>query len=496
MMRPITSFNKSLADIERFLGLEASGRDVRVTGISVNSREVEPGDLFIAVKGATPQSRHGAEFLDAALSAGAVAVLSDGTMNITNDSIPVLTLPAAQRSIGDLTSWFYAHPSRSMVTVGITGTNGKTTTAALLKQLWVLADREAGCIGTLGIDIGSEHFAGTHTTPDAPSLQGALAAMSERHLTHVVMEVSSHALVQYRTAGTRFSMVGFTQLSQDHLDFHGDMESYFQAKSRLFTLEYADLAFINTDSSYGQRLVESSPIPVITISRINPKANWHYERSEISGAGYELSIRGTGGILIEGFLPLIGAHNLDNALMAIAMAVESGVDPLLIAARMRELRGVPGRLEMIDLGQRFTAVVDFAHSPDAVERVLTTLRESTSGKIIAVLGCGGDRDKSKRPLMGQALLAGCDHAIFTSDNPRSEEPQDILQDMTSGLTLSQSAYIEVDRHTAIKLAVSLAGDGDCVVVLGKGHESGQEIKGVKNPFDDRIELAQAIGGAK
>jgi UDP-N-acetylmuramoyl-L-alanyl-D-glutamate--2,6-diaminopimelate ligase len=182
--------------------------------------------------------------------------------------------------------------------------------------------------------------------------------------------------------------------------------------------------------------------------------------------------------------------------MAIAMAVESGVDPLLIAARMRELRGVPGRLEMIDLGQKFTAVVDFAHSPDAVERVLATLRESTSGKIIAVLGCGGDRDKSKRPLMGQALLAGSDHAIFTSDNPRSEEPQDILQDMTSGLTLSQSAYIEANRHAAIKLAVSLAGDGDCVVVLGKGHESGQEIKGVKNPFDDRIELAQAIGGAK
>jgi len=501
-MRPITPASKSLKEIKSFLGLadlnghEINGRDITVTGITSDSRNVQAGDLFVALAGASPQSHHGAEFVQVAQAAGAVAILTDGKVAIEQTTIPVLVLPGAERFIGDLGSWFFSHPSRSMFTVGITGTNGKTTTALLLHQLWTLADREAGSLGTLGIDIGSEHFAGTHTTPDAARLQNILACMAERHVTHAVMEVSSHALVQHRAAGTRFSMVGFTQLSQDHLDFHGDMESYFQAKSRLFTLEYADLAVINIDSSYGVRLMENSPIPVVTLSRTDSKANWSYVRAEQTKTGYDISIRGVGGILVEGFLPLIGQHNLDNALMAIAMAVESGVDPLLISDRLRELGGIPGRLEVINVGQEFTAIVDFAHSPDSVERVLKGVRESTSGKLIGVLGCGGDRDKSKRSLMGQALVAGTDYAIFTSDNPRSEDPLDILRDMTAGITLSPTAQIEVDRRRAIAQAIALASAGDCVILLGKGHESGQEVNGVKLPFDDRIELAQAIGGSK
>ena len=498
-MRPITSVGRSLAEIETFLGLAgvaAHEREIRITGITSDSRTVEPGDLFIALAGAGAQSHHGAEFLASAQSAGAAAVLTDGKVELGQTSIPVLVLGSAERFIGDLASWFFGHPSRSMYTVGITGTNGKTTTASLLHQLWGLADRESGALGTLGIEIGSEHFASTHTTPDASTLQSTFACMAERHVTHAVMEVSSHALVQYRASGTRFSIVGFTHLSQDHLDFHGDMESYFQAKSRLFTLEYADLAVVNMDSNYGVRLIESSPIPVLTLSRTNQKANWHYVRADQTKTGYEISIRGTGGILIEGLLPLIGEHNLDNALMAIAMAVQSGVDPLLISARLGELRGIPGRLEIIDVGQEFRAVVDFAHSPDAVERVLKTLRESTSGKIIGVLGCGGDRDKSKRALMGNALLQGTDYAIFTSDNPRSEDPAEILRDMTSGLALTDNSHVEIDRRSAIAFAVALAHPGDCIVLLGKGHESGQEIHGVKLPFDDRIELASAIGGSK
>ncbi|CAB4722084.1 unannotated protein [freshwater metagenome] len=495
-MRPITPVSQSLNDIEAFLGLEVSGSNLLITGITAHSGEVLPGDLFIALSGATPQSRHGAEFIAEALSAGAVAVLTDGKSEVSSTRVPMLILNSAERFIGDLTSWFYGHPSRQMVTVGITGTNGKTTTASLLHQLWTLSDREAGFIGTLGIDLGAEHFSGTHTTPDATSLQSTLGAMAERHLTHVVMEVSSHALAQHRASGTRFSMVGFTHLSQDHLDFHGDMESYFQAKARLFTLEYADLAFINIDSSYGVRLLESVSIPVVTLSHYDPKANWHIVHSHPTDSGYDIAIRGLGGILIEGFLPLIGRHNLENALMAIAMAVESGVDPLLISSRMRELRGVPGRLEMIDVGQDFTAVVDFAHSPSSVEAVLQTLREITPGKIIAVLGCGGDRDRTKRPLMGSALLSYSDHAIFTSDNPRSEDPTEILREMTSGIALLPTSLVQIDRRAAITRAVSLAMPGDCVVVLGKGHEVGQEIKGTKHPFDDRIELARAIGGSK
>ncbi len=495
-MRPLNPIQKSLSEIEEFLGLESRHTNLEISGLTSNSQEILVGDLFIAVQGVGSSSRHGGEFAPQAIENGAVAILSDGKYSFSGVALPIIELSHLSSVIGDLASWFYSHPSRSMVTVGITGTNGKTTTAALLSQLWRFAGRESGCIGTLGIEVGSEHFAGTHTTPEATNLQSALAVMAERHITHTVMEVSSHSLVQRRVSGTRFSLVGFTNLSQDHLDFHQTMADYFAAKAKLFTLEFADLGFINIDDLHGQKLLDISEIPVVTLSRLNTAATWHYVRADLGSAGFEIAIRGTGGILIEGFLPLIGAHNLDNALMAIAMAVESGVDPLLIAARLPEIRGVAGRLEKIELGQEFSAVVDFAHSPDSVARVLETLRASTSGKLIAVLGCGGDRDKTKRPLMGSALVAGSDIAIFTSDNPRSEDPAEILKDMTSSLNLPESAHIELDRRNAIAQAVALAGPGDCVAILGKGHESGQEVNGVKTPFDDRLELAQAIGGVQ
>lgn len=495
-MRPLNPVLKPLSEIEKFLGLESASKEIEISGITSNSREVLPGDLFIAVQGVAADSKHGGEFARQAVENGARAIATDGKFELNGIIVPILHVSHLASIVGDLSSWFYAHPSRQMVTVGITGTNGKTTTAVLLSQLWKFAERECGCIGTLGVDIGAEHFAGTHTTPEATYLQSAFAAMAERHITHAVMEVSSHALAQHRVSGTRFSLVGFSNLSQDHLDFHQTMQDYFAAKSKLFTVEFADLGFINIDDQYGQRLLEQSEIPVVTLARTNPHATWHYVRADITASGFNVAIRGTGGILIEGFLPLIGVHNLDNALMSIAMAVESGVDPLVIAARMHDIKGVPGRLEKIELGQAFSAVVDFAHSPDSVTRVLETLRTSTTGKLIAVLGCGGDRDKSKRPLMGKALIEGSDIAIFTSDNPRSEDPAQILKDMTAPLTLPESALVEIDRRAAIARAVALAGPGDCVALLGKGHEIGQEIKGIKQPFDDRIELAQAIGGSQ
>ena len=495
-MRPLSPIVRSLSDIENFLGIESCNAQVNISGITSDSRNVQAGDLFLALQGVGQNSQHGGTFAQQAIANGAVAILSDGKFDSADLKVPVVTMPNLPMFVGDLTSWFYSHPSRSMLTVGITGTNGKTTTASLLSQLWKLADRESGCIGTLGVDIGNEHFAGTHTTPEATHIQSILACMAERHITHAVMEVSSHALAQHRVSGTRFSLVGFSNLSQDHLDFHQTMEQYFAAKAKLFTVEFADRGFINIDDAHGLKLSEISEIPVVSLSRFNSSATWHYVRAELARSGFDISIRGAGGILIEGFLPLVGAHNLDNALMAIAMAVESGVDPLLIAARLHEIRGIPGRLEKIELGQAFTAVVDFAHSPDSVSQVLATLRVSTPGKLIAVLGCGGDRDKTKRPLMGSALIDGSDIAIFTSDNPRSENPEEILKDMTRSLSLPQSSLIELDRRTAIARAVELAEPGDCVAILGKGHESGQEINGVKNPFDDRLELAEAIGGHK
>jgi UDP-N-acetylmuramoyl-L-alanyl-D-glutamate--2,6-diaminopimelate ligase len=287
-------------------------------------------------------------------------------------------------------------------------------------------------------------------------------------------------------------LAGFTNLTQDHLDFHGDMNSYFQAKAKLFEYGVSDLAVINIDDSYGAKLADSIEIPVVRISRTK-RADWRYEDISIFGGSTQVKIRGNEGVLIEGVTHLIGEFNLDNLLMAVAIAVESGVDPIEISSNLSSYIGAPGRFEQVKVGQDFVAFVDYAHTPDAVINVLKSARAMTKGKLIAILGCGGDRDKSKRPLMGEALLAA-DMPIFTSDNPRSEDPNEILKEMTSNT--GNVGEVIVDRKAAIERAVTLAQPGDVIAVLGKGHEIGQEIAGVKHPFDDRKVLAAAIAGNK
>jgi UDP-N-acetylmuramoyl-L-alanyl-D-glutamate--2,6-diaminopimelate ligase len=306
------------------------------------------------------------------------------------------------------------------------------------------------------------------------------------------MEVSSHAMVMQRMMGSHFAMVGFTNLSQDHLDFHGDMESYVRAKAALFTLEYTDQAFINIDNDFGLRLFNECEIPALSLSRSNPKASWHFTSITPTLAGTTFTARGTGGILIESSTPLFGNFNLENILLVLAIAVECGIDPLDCAALIPKLKGAPGRMESINRGQDFTALVDYAHTPDAVRNVISTAAEFTSGKVIAVLGCGGDRDSSKRPLMGSALIEEADIAIFTSDNPRSEDPKKILTEMTQHLQVSEPSRVIIDRREAIAYALSLARAGDTLLVLGKGHENGQEINGEKIDFDDRLVLEKML----
>jgi UDP-N-acetylmuramoyl-L-alanyl-D-glutamate--2,6-diaminopimelate ligase len=467
------------------------GSDVEFTGVTLGSRTVAPGDLFIALLGA---KHHGASFASEVIARGAVGILTDpvGAALIVSD-IPMIIVNDPRAVAGLIAAWFFQNPFTSVDAVGITGTNGKTTTAALLEQIWRMDGRNTGFIGTIGISIAAENFDATFTTPEGTDLQGIVATMRERHVRNLVMEVSSHALSLHRLNGAHFTLVGFTNLSQDHLDYHGDMEQYFQAKTKLFTGEYADKAIVNIDDPYGLRLYQSEVIPSISYSRSNNRADWYYQNFESleRGAGYQIAIRGTGGILIEGRLPLLGLHNLDNALLAIALAVESGVDPIAVAAIVRHLSAPIGRLEPVNVGQKFLALVDYAHTPDAVSRALATARTLTEGQVIAILGCGGDRDRTKRPLMGNALRAGSDFAIFTSDNPRSEDPLTILSEMV-GATASDHEIVESDRRSAIALAVAKAHVGDCVIILGKGHERGQEINGVKYPFDDRIELARVI----
>jgi len=494
MIRPVADFSIALKEVAQLIGAELkSESNVIITGITQSDAEVEPGDIFLAIPGSKV---HGANFIHSAKERGAVAIVTDLEGLQKSHDLPTLVVADVRRAGALIASSLYASPTRDLASIAITGTNGKTTVTTLLYQIFESAGRDTGLIGTVETRIGAEVLKSSRTTPEAADLQALVAVMRERHMRHLVMEVSSHAIALKRIQGSHFSMAGFTNLSQDHLDFHGDMESYYTTKSQLFTHEYADCAVINIDNNYGSRLAGECQIPVISLSRSSTAAQWHFTQIHHGASGSEISIRGTGGILIESKTQLIGGYNLDNLLMAVAIAHESGIDSTELATIIPTLSGAPGRLDPVHIGQSFKALVDYAHSPDAVENVLRAAREFTDGKIIAVLGCGGDRDSSKRSLMGAALAQGCDIAVFTSDNPRSENPQTILKEMIHGISVSEPSRVIEDRAAAIEYAVSCAAAGDTVLILGKGHESGQEIKGVTTPFDDRLHLAQAIEAKK
>ena len=494
MSRPIEEFKRTVEAVAAIANATLTGNDSTViSGLTLNSNAVQEGDLFIALPG---EKAHGADFAADAIARGAVAVLTDAEGAHKISGVPVIVSSNPRRAAGVISAWFYSEPMRDLYSVGVTGTNGKTTVTTLLHQIMSAAGRESGLIGTVETRIGDEVVASKRTTPESSDLQALSAVMRERHMRNLVMEVSSHAIALERIRGSHFSVVAFTNLSQDHLDFHKTMDDYFAAKSKLFTFEFADLAVINIDDAYGVRLASSTELPVMTVSRHDHNATWHYVSITRDYVGAHVAIRGSAGILIEGKVHLHGGYNFDNLLMAVAIATESGIDPIDIAAIPPQLTGAAGRLEAVRLGQNFTALVDYAHSPDAVARVLETAHEITDGRVIAVLGCGGDRDSSKRPLMGKALHEGADVAIFTSDNPRSEKPEAILVQMTLGLDIQEPSAIIEDRADAIRAAVNEAQAGDVVLVLGKGHEKGQEIAGVNHPFDDRVELAKAIEDKK
>ena len=494
MSRPIEEFKRTVEAVAAIANATLTGNaSTVISGLTLNSNAVQEGDLFIALPG---EKAHGADFAADAIARGAVAVLTDAEGASKISDFPVIVSSNPRRAAGVISAWFYSEPMRDLYSVGVTGTNGKTTVTTLLHQIMSAAGRESGLIGTVETRIGDEVVASKRTTPESSDLQALSAVMRERHMRNLVMEVSSHAIALERIRGSHFSVVAFTNLSQDHLDFHKSMDDYFAAKSKLFTFEFADLAVINIDDAYGVKLASSTELPVMTVSRHDHNATWHYVSMTRDYVGAHVAIRGSAGILIEGKVHLHGGYNFDNLLMAVAIATESGIDPIDIAAILPQLTGAAGRLEAVRLGQNFTALVDYAHSPDAVARVLETAHEITDGRVIAVLGCGGDRDASKRPLMGKALHEGADVAIFTSDNPRSEKPEAILVQMTLGLDIQEPSAIIEDRADAIRAAVNEAQAGDVVLVLGKGHEKGQEIAGVNQPFDDRVELAKAIEDKK
>ena len=467
-----------------------------VTGCTHDSRAVQPGDLYAALPGARA---HGADFAAAAVAQGAAAVLTDpaGAVRASSYDVPVLVADDPRRLLGQLARWVHDDPAADMLLLGVTGTNGKTTTAFLLEAGLRAAGHATGLLGTVLTRIGDDVVPSVRTTPEATDLQALFAVMRERGTTAVAMEVSSHALALGRVDGVRFDTAGFTNLSQDHLDFHASMEEYEAAKASLFQPDRSRRAVVCTDDAAGRRIAAGAGVPVSTYGTLGQDADWRAVDVELTPTGSTFRLVGrslTGGRLeIPAAVQLPGAFNVANAVGALACLAVSGVDVEAAVEGVAALGGVPGRMERVDAGQPFLAVVDYAHTPDAVATLLSTVRAVTAGKVIVVLGCGGDRDRSKRPLMGRAAAEGADVALLTSDNPRSEDPAQILAEMSAG---APDALVEVDRRTAIERAVALAGPGDAVVVAGKGHETGQEAGGVVAPFDDREVLRAALAAVR
>ncbi len=407
--------------------------------------------------------------------------------------MPLLRVQRPRGVLGAVSAQVYGEPAESLRLVGVTGTQGKTTTTRLAEAALAASGERAAVVGTVGTRIAGHDVASSLTTPEAPALHALFAVMVEEGVSGCAMEVSSHALVMGRVDGVVFDVAAFTNLGRDHLDFHADLEDYFAAKAQLFTPERARLGLVNLDDEHGRRLLAEAAVPMRTFSRhADAGADWWADQVQPTPTGSRFVLHGPGGeVPVE--VPLPGDFNVANAVCAVAVLAESGYDAATVAAAMGRAGGVPGRMEAVDEGQGFTAVVDYAHKPDAVEAVLGSVRGSTPGRVILVIGAGGDRDRGKRPVMGEIAARLADVVVVTDDNPRSEDPASIRRELLGGARRGDAeVHEEGDRRAAIRLAVGLAGPGDCLVVAGKGHETGQEVAGVVHPFDDRDELRAAL----
>lgn len=481
-----------------------------VSGVDLRAQAIVDGDLFAALPGS---SAHGASFAEQAVDRGAAAILTDAAgLTIVQGlfeklPVPVLVHDRPRTVLGHTSALVYGNPSEKMSVIGITGTSGKTTTSYLIEAALTAAGRRTGLIGTIETKIDGSRVPSALTTPEAPHLHALFALMVERGLDTVVMEVSSHALSLGRVDGTVFAVGAFTNLSQDHLDFHDSFEDYFLAKSRLFASDSSvstRSAVVCVDDAWGRRMAEiatsaGSEVRTVSVSAdsVSGDLDWTVtDWAKDPGGEQRFVIVEPSGATHPSSIRLPGRYNVANAVLAAATCAAAGVDVDLAIGGMAEV-DVPGRVQRITRGQNFLAVVDYAHKPAAVEAVIETLREQTEGRIAVVLGAGGDRDKAKRPLMGAAGARGADLLVITDDNPRSEDPAAIRDAMLAGAVgVASETRGEVrniaGRAEAIADAVLWAKDGDVVLVAGKGHETGQDIGGVKHPFDDRVVLADAI----
>jgi len=473
-----------------------------VTGVEYDSRRVGPGKVFVAMKGETSD---GNQFIDKAIAAGAVAVVSDSPAEVPRPGVAWAQVLHGRRALARLSANFYKRPAERIANIGITGTNGKSTTAFLIESILRAAGRETALVGTIEYHLAGRVLRAPHTTPEALELNRLLAEGLTHGVTESVMEVSSHALAQERVFGIPFDVAVFTNLTRDHLDYHGNMDDYFRAKQVLFEgcgTTPPRAAVINADDEHGRQLLTlSRKNSSVVLSYGLTSGDFHAESVELTRRGTRFQMITPSG-RIPVWSPMIGQVNVYNALAASAAGYARDCPLGPIAKGIFDLARVPGRFERVDCGQPFTVAVDYAHTDDAL-RNLTALahdfvaRAGLNGKVITLFGCGGDRDRAKRPLMGEAAGKGSDFAVLTSDNPRSEDPLAILAEMLAGvLTVPEQerarVIIEPDRAAAIGLAVAAAGKGDIVLVAGKGHERGQYAAGQVTPFDDREVAADAL----
>ena len=470
---------------------------VDVTSVEYDSRRVRDGSLFVAIRGFVTD---GHRYVADAAERGAAAALVEGLTGAT--TIPEFVVPDTRRALGLAAHEFFGHPSDSLAVHGITGTNGKTTTSYLIHSIMQQAGLESGVVGTLGYRMGGGAAPGSLTSPEASDLAALMASMIDAGVEALTMEVSSHALSLERTAGTRFDTATFTNLSRDHLDFHRTLDEYWESKRKLFEMLSGGggkpdaAAVVNVDDPRGRELAaflrRESALRLVTFG---------IEQGDVRATDIVSSVDGTSATLVtpnERFavrIGLVSAFNVMNALAAASVAVASGIESGAIAEGLRTVTVVPGRLERVDAGQPFTALVDYAHTPDALEKALAAIRDLGPERLIVVFGCGGDRDRGKRPLMGEIASREADVAIVTSDNPRTEEPAAIIAEVLNGVrggSGGAAVEVEPDRRAAIRRAVELADEGDVVLVAGKGHEDYQIIGTEKRHFDDREEIRAAV----
>lgn len=494
ILGPLTIDTMKLEWITRNSGCALSvtgGDDVDIKGLAYDSRQVKPGFLFVAVPG---RHHDGAAFIDDALKRGAVAVIGEQPLALRH--VPYVQVPDARIVLADIACAYFENPSASLDVYGVTGTNGKTTVAYMLRALLTASGRRAGLISSVCYEIGSRVIPANRTTPEAPDLQAMLRKIEEAGCDSVIMEVSSHALDQHRVRGMDYDVAIYTNLSRDHLDYHGNMESYFDVKRRLFTSlgrgGKEAIAVINRDDAWGRTLaadVAAGTVSVVTYGA-SAEADVRAENIRLQSDGSRFTVQtpwGTTPICLR----QLGRFNVSNALAAIAACGARGMELERMVDALETMEGVPGRLQSVAGGQPFNVFVDYAHTDDALNNVLSILREITAGRMVLVFGCGGDRDRGKRAPMGAAAERHADHTYITSDNPRTENPECIAQEIAAGFTDASRYTLCLDRGEAIRAALTEARAGDTVLIAGKGHEHYQEFGQTIIPFDD-AEVARKI----